>query len=285
MAKRTDSPAATPARPAALKEAELNPLPQAEGPVVRAAEGALVAPPPEIGADLAPDAEPRLDAHGFDPADYKWLPVRRKPRKDGWTPQRQQDFISALAETGCVEHAAIRVSMTTTSCYRLRRSPGGEGFAAAWDLALQHAAHRLLDVAFDRAFRGSDEPVFDREGHVVGRRHRQNDRLTMFLLRAYMPDRFRHAHRDWRAPDEALPPPASPMADVLRRLAPAPVAEPHALLEPEELEDALLCADLLPGKLPHWHRGKGDAEPPFMPSPEVEAELERLMHEDKPILG
>jgi hypothetical protein len=83
----------------------------------------------------------------------------------------------------------------------------------------------------------------------------------MFLLRAYMPERFRHAHRDAREPDEALPPAAPPMEPMLRLLEPAAPAEPDKLMEPEELEDALFCADLGDGKLPHWHRGKGDAEP------------------------
>jgi hypothetical protein len=229
-------------------------------------------------------APPALDAHGFDPAEYKWVPVRRRPRKDGWTPQRQKDFIAALAETGCVEHAAMKVQMSEASCYRLRRSPGAEGFSAAWDVALQHAARRLLDVAFDRAFRGTTEPVFDRDGFRVGTRFRQNDRLLMFLLRAYMPERFRHAHRDAYAADEALPPSAldaAPMAEVLRRLEPVVPPEPHRLMPPEELEDALLIADALPaGQLPRWQRGKGDAEPAPAPDVALEAELERLKHDD-----
>jgi hypothetical protein len=47
-----------------------------------------------------------LDAHGHDPSDYKWVPVLRRPREDGWTPQRQRDFIGALADDGRVSHAA-----------------------------------------------------------------------------------------------------------------------------------------------------------------------------------
>ena len=263
MEQNPDSPAVE-AAPAASPEADLNLLAQAEQPLVSPAE-----PEPER------DAPPvQVDINGFDPSEYKWVPVRRKPRKDGWTPQRQKDFIAALADSGCVEHAAIQVGMSVKSCYRLRRSPGAENFSAAWDLALQHAARQLLDVAFDRAFRGTDEPVFDRDGNRTGRRFRQNDRLMMFLLRAYMPERFRHAHRDWRAADEALPPPAPPMEDVLRRLEPVAPTEPHKLMPPDELEDALLCADILPGELPSWHRGKGDAEPTVIPP--ASAEIDRL---------
>ncbi len=224
---------------------------------------------------LSAASEPPLDAHGFDPADYKWLPVRRKPRKDGWTPQRQREFIAALAETGSLEHAAMRVDMSPSSAHRLRRSPGAEQFSAAWDVALQHAARVLLDTAFDRAFNGSTEPVFDREGQRVGTRYRQNDRLLMFLLRAYMPERFRHAHRDWRGEGEPLPPAPAPMEDVLRRIEPVMPAEPHKLLPPDELDDALEIADILDGELPHWHRGRGNAEPTPPPDAAFEARLER----------
>jgi hypothetical protein len=266
MCNKPDSPAASAARTAASAEPDLASLvPEPQGRQALAVPEAAAAPP-------------ALDAHGFDPAEYKWLPVRRRPRKDGWTPQRQQDFIAALAETGCVEQAALAVRMTERSCYRLRRSPGAEGFSAAWDVALQHAARRLLDVAFERAFRGTTEPVFDRDGHKVGTRYRQNDRLLMFLLRAYMPERFRHAHRDGFAADEALPSSAldaAPMAEVLRRLEPVRPPEPHRLMPPDELEDALFIADTSPpGELPRWHRGRGDDEPAPALDPADEAELD-----------
>jgi len=268
MEKTPDSPALAAALAASL-EADLNPLPQA------------AAPPPALipaSAPEAPEAEPALDAHGFDPAAYQWLPVLRKPRKDGWTPQRQRDFIAALAETGCVEQAAREVSMTSRSCYRLRRAPGAENFAAAWDAAVEQAARKLVDLAFDRAIHGSEEPVFDREGCRVGRRMRQNDRLLMFLLRAYMPDRFRHAHRDTREPGEPLPRPERPLGEALGRLAPVAPPEPHKLMSPGELENALLVADIGTGELPHWVRGRGDAEPPFVDDRAFEASLEAGKH-------
>jgi hypothetical protein len=242
-------------------------------------EGLPADPAPAAVLPVTADAPglPPLDAHGFDPAEYKWVPVRRKPRKDGWTPQRQQEFIGALAATGSVERAAMEVQMSPSSAFRLRRSPGAEQFSAAWDVALQHAARVLLDTAFERAFNGSTEPVFDRDGNRVGTRHRQNDRLLMFLLRAYLPERFRHAHRDWRAPDEALPPVPAPMEEVLGSLVPVMPGEPHKLLPADELEGALEVADILDGELPHWLRGSGDAAP----QPPPDAEFERLLEAAK----
>lgn len=247
------------------------------------------APPPPpagngaAGAAAVPeddDDEPDLDAHGFDPARYQWVPVLRTPRKDGFTPQRQLDFIRALADTGVVGQAARAVCMSVKSCYRLRNSPEGAAFAAAWDSALAYAARLLLDVAFDRAIHGSDEPVFNKEGYRIGRRMRQNDRLLMFLLRGYLPERFRHANRDVRAADEPPPPEELPLEEAMARLLPVEPPEPHRLMAPDELESALLCADILPGKLPHWHRGRGDAEDP-PPCPGLGPEFERSLENAK----
>lgn len=229
----------------------------APAPAPAAADSAnLPVPQQEYAAPYAPPPG------GYDLADFKWVPVLRKPRSDGWTPQRQVDFIAALADTGCVEQAAREVSMSVVSCYRLRRAPGAEGFAAAWDAAIAQAARRLVDIAFDRAIHGTDEPVFDKDGNRVGRRMRQNDRLLMFLLRAYMPERFRHAHENVRPPSEPPPPEALPVSAAMGALAPPPPEGHHLLMPPEELEAELQGAVIMDGELPHFHRGKPDAPEP-----------------------
>src|SRR3546814_15381884 len=86
------------------------------------------APIPAPDATPAPKPEPipALDAHGHDPAAYEWVPVLRKRRKDGWSPDKQRAFIEVLADTGSVATAAQRVGMSESSAYRLRRSPGAE---------------------------------------------------------------------------------------------------------------------------------------------------------------
>ena len=197
-----------------------------------------------------------VDAHGYDPADYQWLPVLRRPRADGWTPQRQHDFIAALAETGIVEQAATSVEMSVKSCYRLRRAPGAEQFNAAWDAAMGHAARRLVDLAFHRVVNGVDEPVFDGHGNRIATRKRTNDRLLMFLLRAYMPERFTRGRDDEPGgPSRAALP---PVLDALHRLAPVEPAEPHLLMEPDELDEQLEIADIMQGKLAERHTPPGD---------------------------
>ena len=86
-----------------------------------------------------PTAETALDAHGHDPAAYDWVPVLKKRRKDGWSPDKQRAFIEALADTGSVATAAQRVGMSESSAYRLRRAPGAEAFVRAWGAAIDAA--------------------------------------------------------------------------------------------------------------------------------------------------
>lgn len=49
-----------------------------------------------------------------------FTPAPIRVRQDGWTVQRQFDFIEALAETGCVADACRRVGMSDTSARNLR---------------------------------------------------------------------------------------------------------------------------------------------------------------------
>ena len=65
-----------------------------------------------------------------------FYPVPVRTRRDGWTVERQADFLGLLAETGSVIGACEAVGMSRKSAYRLRALPGAESFAAAWDAAL-----------------------------------------------------------------------------------------------------------------------------------------------------
>lgn len=229
---------------------------------------------------LVNDAETfsTLDVHGHDLKDYDWIPVRRQRRPDGWTRDKQRLFIATLADTGSVRQAAREVHMSPKSAYALRRAPDGAGFAAAWEAAIRQSMHRLLDEVTERAMNGVEEPIFNRDGQVISHKVRFNERLAMFLLRAHMPERFRLAHREDRAPAEPLPAPATPVEDALKLLDPVTPPDPHLLMPPGELETRLLCADILPGQLPRWYRDP-DLEPAPPPDPyplgeEFERQLE-----------
>lgn len=105
----------------------------------------------------------------------------RKLRVDGWTADMQRDFIRALADTGCVSHAARAVGVSRTTAYALRHRASHGVFALAWDVAIQFGRKRLLDIAMERATEGQEVAVWYR-GEMVGTRTVYNDRLLTFLL-------------------------------------------------------------------------------------------------------
>lgn len=195
---------------------------------------------PAVPAD-APAPPATRDAHGFDPADYDWVPVpRQRRRADGWTQDTQREFIEALADTGLVTEAARAVGMSPKSCYALRRAPDGQGFARAWDAAMDQAGKALLDVAFERVLHGEDVPVFDKNGQRIASRRRYPNGLIMFMLRGYFPDRFGGAEERGRpARPRTVEQPAAlpPVASALAALEPVRPDAPHTLMPPDELAE------------------------------------------------
>jgi hypothetical protein len=115
------------------------------------------------------------------PAPEDIVPV--KPRHDGWTAARQQEFLHMLADTGSVAQAARRVGMSRQAAYRLRRHPAATDFRTAWDLAVDEAFRQLPATALERALNGDEEQV-ERDGVVVAVRRRPCDpRLMIHLLK------------------------------------------------------------------------------------------------------
>ena len=106
----------------------------------------------------------------------EFTPVSTAARHDGWTPERQRAFITALASLGGVAAAARSVGMTPQTARRLRRRPGAEGFAGAWDIAVEQGRDRAREEAIRRGRDGWWSPVV-RDGKVVGHRHRFDNRL------------------------------------------------------------------------------------------------------------
>ncbi|MBC9031678.1 hypothetical protein IAG41_04670 [Sphingomonas sp. JC676] len=114
-------------------------------------------------------------------------PVAARARHDGWTAQRQRDFIAALAELGVVGTAAKSVGMSPKSAYALRIRAGEDSnFAAAWDAAIDMGRFNAIDTGIQRALSGVAVPVFYR-GRQIGVRRVFNDSLLIAALRATDP--------------------------------------------------------------------------------------------------
>lgn len=182
----------------------------------------------------------------YDPAEYRWVPVKRRPRYDGWTEEKQRRFIEALADTGQVSLAAKIVGLTREGAYALRRSAHGAAFARAWDAARHHAGSMLEDIAFERAIEGREENVFNEYGEVIATKRIVNDRLLQFLLRHLKPERY--------ATDMlASPAPQTVTVDAcLREMEPQLPASVDQLLGEETLAGELQIAEIADGRLPNF---------------------------------
>lgn len=114
---------------------------------------------------------------------------KRRVRHDGWTPERQAEFLTALAASACVTAAAAAVGMSSTAAYALRARPEAQAFRLAWDAALDLGVRQLADAALSRAVHGTVRPIFY-QGEQVGERRYFDERLTQFILRLRDPVRF-----------------------------------------------------------------------------------------------
>lgn len=81
------------------------------------------------------------------------VPHQRR-RADGWTPLTQERFIRALEAMGSIGAAAKAVGMSRRAAYKLRDRDGADGFAHAWDRALDLGRGRMFDYAMERALNG-----------------------------------------------------------------------------------------------------------------------------------
>ena len=121
----------------------------------------------------APDADDPL--LGFAPY------LHPAPRRNSITPAKQRAFIATLAATGIVTQAARSIGVSLEALYRLRRLAGAEGFAAAWEAALDHGVARLEDCALALAIEGEEVPIVS-GGQMLGWYRKHNFGFIRFLL-------------------------------------------------------------------------------------------------------
>lgn len=104
------------------------------------------------------------------------------------TPKKREKFLAVLAETANVTAACEAIGFSRTSIYRLKKE--NEEFNAAWEEAMDKAVDALELAARQRAIQGVKEPVFHR-GEVCGYIRKYSDTLTIFLLKAHRPQKYR----------------------------------------------------------------------------------------------
>lgn len=136
-----------------------------------------VAPPPELDmpgphADLP--AEPPTDRLAFDP-------VKLRQRHGGFSPEKQREYVEALADTGIAREAAARVGLSEQAINRIRRRADAVSLDRACDAAHRFGARRLRSVAYERAIEGVLKDRYYR-GELVGRERVYDNRLLTYLL-------------------------------------------------------------------------------------------------------
>ncbi len=130
-------------------------------------------------------AEPEADDPLLGFAPY----LHARPRSNSITPERQRRFVATLAATGIVTQAARSIGKSMEALYKLRAKPGAEGFAAAWDAALERGMQRLEDCALERAIAGTPTPIVS-GGKLLGTWDKPDNNLLRFLLQHRLPQRY-----------------------------------------------------------------------------------------------
>jgi hypothetical protein len=122
------------------------------------------------------------------PITLRFTPVPRNGKPwMGITPQRQAAFIAHLAGSGSVTMAAKSIGVSTSALYQLRKAEGAQSFAAAWEVAVDMGARRVLDTLMDHAIHGIPETL-SKDGQVILERRKYNTRAMMWIVQQRFPE-------------------------------------------------------------------------------------------------
>jgi hypothetical protein len=119
------------------------------------------------------------------PPFLRFAPVPLRKQHNGWTPARQHRFIIALARGDGPSEAARALGKTRQSAYDLRKRPGAESFASAWEAALAFAQEvRAIETAPAAGLAGIETLLVPRyyRGRLIGFVQREDVGAAMRLL-------------------------------------------------------------------------------------------------------
>lgn len=109
-------------------------------------------------------------------------PRVRRARVDGLSGVKQAVFLESIAAGLTVEEAAAKAEISTSAVYNFANRAAGRAFAIGWDAASRRARRRHADALTERALKGQTEILRDKDGILVGTRHRHDNRLAMGML-------------------------------------------------------------------------------------------------------
>jgi hypothetical protein len=177
--------------------------------------------PPNLTPEAATDEPASLVPQSGEAGAYPFNPVPVRYRRDGWTPEKQREFVEALADTGLIREAAARVGMTEQSVSRLRRRADARAFDLACEAVIRPGARRLHAIAWERAIEGTIRRHYY-HGELKAEERVHDNRLLVYLLgktQALVEPRpeAERVEDDWegwmKAIEQGLPEPPTPEPD------------------------------------------------------------------------
>lgn len=185
---------------------------------------------PEAAAD-APASSSHPRPAGPDPADLPGFePVPLRYRADGLTPEKQREYVEALADTGVARAAAARIGVSEQAVNRVRRRADARAFDLACEAAQRLGARRLRSIAWERAIEGTVKR-HHYHGEVRSEEIVYDNRLLVYLL---------GKAEKWLEPPaeaEAVAGDWERWADAIERGLPEPEPEPEPNPDPAEAEE------------------------------------------------
>lgn len=113
--------------------------------------------------------------------DLAFDPVPLRYRADGLTPDRQREYVEALADCGIARLAAARVGVSQQAVDRVRRRADAKSFNLACAAARHIGARKLHELAWERAIDGQVKKHFY-HGEQCGEERVYDNRLLTYLL-------------------------------------------------------------------------------------------------------
>lgn len=115
-------------------------------------------------------------------------PVGYSPPRRRRCAFRQAAFLAAFRTTACVSTAAKAAQIGRRRHYHWLKEDAD--YRLAFERVKEETIGALEDEAVRRAYEGWLEPVFY-QGRQCGTKRRYSDKLLMFLLKAWRPERYR----------------------------------------------------------------------------------------------
>lgn len=128
------------------------------------------------------------DLHQAAPDPIDWIAANPQIYKK-FTP-KQKAFLVSYTEKPTVKGACAKAGVTTQGFYQwLHRS---KEFRAAFDCVKKMGIQSMEDEVVRRAMEGVEEPVFNKDGKLVGSKTKYSDTLLMYYLNGNAPEKYRN---------------------------------------------------------------------------------------------